>query len=227
MQDGILGECTARWGSAGLWLLAGAALSGCGGSSAELESTAALIERYCVDCHNAAEFAGNLVLAPEGLHELGADTETWEKVVRKLGDRSMPPADRPRPAPEAYASAKSYLAGELDSRARAAPRPGALPLFRRLTRTEYANAIRDLLAIAQMPSELDYELLLPADNASSGFDNIADLLFVSPVVMERYIAAAQKIARLAVGDMRAPEMVSMRRRSVVTDLRNLRRAGTL
>ena len=79
-----------------------------------------------------------------------------------------------------------------------------MPLFRRLTRTEYENAIRDLLALDHLPAELDYELLLPADNASSGFDNIADLLFVSPVVMERYIGAAQKLARLAVGDLRTP-----------------------
>ncbi len=84
-----------------------------------------------------------------------------------------------------------------------------MPAFRRLTRTEYRNAIRDLLALDNLPSELDFELLLPADNASSGFDNIADLLFVSPVVMERYIAAAQKIARLAVGDLRAPVMVNI------------------
>ena len=121
------------------------------------------------------------------------------------------------------------------SRGRAARKPGDVPLFRRLTRTEYRNAIRDLLAVEHMPSELDFELLLPADNASSGFDNIADLLFVSPVVMERYIAAAQKIARLAVGDMRAPVMVNIhklvraaaagrtRRRAVVRHARRTRR----
>ena len=84
-----------------------------------------------------------------------------------------------------------------------------MPAFRRLTRTEYRNAIRDLLALDELPAELDFELLLPADNAASGFDNIADLLFVSPVVMERYIAAAQKIGRLAVGDLRAPVMVNI------------------
>ena len=84
-----------------------------------------------------------------------------------------------------------------------------MPLFRRLTRTEYQNAIRDLLALDHLPTELDFELLLPADNASSGFDNIAELLFVSPVVMERYIATAQKLARLAVGDMRTPVMVNI------------------
>ncbi|HMB72770.1 MAG TPA: DUF1592 domain-containing protein, partial [Gammaproteobacteria bacterium] len=135
--------------------------------------------------------------------------ETWERVVRKLADASMPPADNPAPAPAQYLAARSTLESALDAAAAGHPRAGPLPAFRRLTRTEYANAIRDLLAIEHMPGELDYELLLPADNASSGFDNIADLLFVSPAIMERYIGAARKIARLAVGDMRTPEMVNI------------------
>ena len=96
----------------------------------------------------------------------------------------------------------------MDRKAAAHPNPGSVVLHR-LNRTEYANAIRDLLAIDRMPAELDFELLLPADNASSGFDNIADLLFVSPVIMERYLADAQKIARLAVGDMHAPILVNI------------------
>ncbi|HEY5666255.1 MAG TPA: DUF1587 domain-containing protein, partial [Gammaproteobacteria bacterium] len=186
------------------------ALSGCGaGSQASVESTAGLLETYCVDCHNPVDLAGELVLSPAALAEPGSDAETWERVVHKLADRSMPPPENARPEPEAYLAARHFLEAELDQEALAAPNPGELPLFRRLTRTEYANSIRDLLAIEHMPSELDFELLLPADNASSGFDNIADLLFVSPPVMERYIAAAQKIARLAVGDMRAPEMVNI------------------
>lgn len=186
------------------------ALAGCGaGGGASVASTAELLETYCIDCHNSVDFAGELVLNPSALVEPGSDAETWERVVHKLADQSMPPPENARPAPEAYLAARHYLEAELDREALAAPNPGELPLFRRLTRTEYANSIRDLLAIEHMPSELDFELLLPADNASSGFDNIADLLFVSPPIMERYIAAAQKIARLAVGDMRAPEMVNI------------------
>lgn len=199
----------AKRATAGLCLAAAMSLAGCGGADGDLGSTAGMIDAYCVDCHNPSDFAGNLVLSADKLGDIAAEQETWEKVVRKLGERSMPPPDGPRPDAETYVSARNALVVRLDALARAEPQPGELPLFRRLTRTEYANAIRDLLAIEHMPSELDYELLLPADNASSGFDNIADLLFVSPPVMERYVAAAQKIARLAVGDMRAPEMVNI------------------
>jgi mono/diheme cytochrome c family protein len=167
-----------------------------------------LLARYCVDCHNPIELTAGLAIDPRSLATVGTNAEHWEKVVRKLRAESMPPED-PRPASVAYAAAATYLETELDRAAAASPQAGDVPLFRRLTRTEYRNAIRDLLGVDHMPSELDFELLLPADNASSGFDNIADLLFVSPVVMERYIAAAQKIARLAVGDMRSPVMVNI------------------
>jgi hypothetical protein len=171
-------------------------------------ATAELLAGYCVDCHNPVDLTGGLAIDPERLAEVGAHAEHFEKIVRKLRAESMPPED-PRPDAEAYAAAASYIESELDAAAAEVPIVGAVPAFRRLTRTEYRNAIRDLLALEHMPSELDFELLLPADNASSGFDNIADLLFVSPVVMERYLAAAQKIARLAVGDMRAPLMVNI------------------
>ena len=122
--------------------------------------------------------------------------------------RLMPPPGEARPDESAYRSIVTQLTSSLDRSAGTHPRPGRTDSIRRLTRTEYQNAIRDLLAIDHLPAELDFELLLPADNASSGFDNIADLLFMSPVVMERYLAAAQKIARLAVGDVRAPVMVN-------------------
>ncbi len=140
---------------------------------------------------------------------MGAHAETWEKVAHKLNARSMPPLGEPRPAPAAYERIAAWLERELDTAALAAPNPGELPQLHRLTRTEYRHAIRDLLALENLPAEMDFELLLPADNASSGFDNIADLLFVSPVIMERYIGAAQKIARLAVGDPDMPTMVNI------------------
>ena len=175
-------------------------------------ATRDLLARYCVECHNPIELTAELAIDPASLDQIGARAEHWEKIVRKLRAESMPPED-PRPDKQGYATAAAYLEAELDEAAAANPMPGDLPLFRRLTRTEYRNAIRDLLAVEHMPSELDFELLLPADNASSGFDNIADLLFVSPVVMERYIAAAQKISRLAVGDMRAPVMVNIHKLS--------------
>jgi hypothetical protein len=178
------------------------------GPHRDREAAQGLLSHYCVDCHNPVDLTANLVIDPASLERVRAQPEHWEKVVRKLRAESMPPDD-PRPPHEAYAQAASFLERELDSAAAERPNAGDVPLFRRLTRTEYENAIRDLLALDRLPAELDYELLLPADNASSGFDNIADLLFVSPVVMERYIGAAQKLARLAVGDMRTPVLVNI------------------
>jgi hypothetical protein len=175
---------------------------------ADAAATRNLLDRYCTECHDGAEAAGNLVIEPGKLTSAAADAEHWEKIVRKLRAETMPP-EGPRPNHPAYVRAAGYLEAELDAAAAAHPNAGDVPAFRRLTRTEYRNVIRDLLSLGNLPSELDFELLLPADNAASGFDNIADLLFVSPVVMERYIAAAQKIARLAVGDLRAPVMVNI------------------
>jgi len=171
-------------------------------------TTRDLLGRYCTDCHNTTDFTAELVIEPRDLDKLASDPAHWEKVVRKLRTEEMPP-DGPRPEHDQYQRAAAFLEQQLDAAAAAAPQPGDVPAFRRLTRTEYRNAIRDLLALDGLPAELDFELLLPADNAASGFDNIADLLFISPVVMERYIAAAQKISRLAVGDLRAPVMVNI------------------
>ncbi len=112
----------------------------------------------------------------------------------------------PRPDAATYAQVASYLETELDRASEAHPNAGELPSLHRLTRTEYKNAIRDLLAVNDLPKEMDYTFLLPADNASSGFDNIADLLYVSPSIMERYLDAAGKISRLAVGDTATPVM---------------------
>src|SRR5262245_48317991 len=175
-------------------------------------ATRDLLAHYCVDCHNPVDLTADLAIDPKSLDAVGSRAEQWEKIVRKLRAETMPPDD-PRPAHDAYVAAAAYLERELDANAAARPNAGDVPLFRRLTRTEYQNAIRDLLALDHLPSELDFELLLPADNASSGFDNIADLLFVSPVVLERYVTAAQKLARLAVGDMRMPVTVNIHKLS--------------
>ncbi len=202
-----------------LTIVAAAVLTGGGAVGWRLEaahrSRAAareLLAHYCTECHNPVDFTAELVIDPRSLDRVGADAEHWEKVVRKLRAQTMPPND-PRPQPQAYATAAEYLEGRLDAAGAERPNAGDVPLFRRLTRTEYRNAIRDLLALDHLPSELDFDLLLPADNASSGFDNIADLLFVSPVVMERYVAAAQKLSRLAVGDLRTPVMVNIHKLS--------------
>jgi len=162
--------------------------------------TQAAVAKYCTTCHSERLRTAGLVLDPTGVARPGDQPETWEKVLRQLRAGTMPPPGAARPPQALYARAAGYLARELEVSAAARPNPGPLPLAHRLTRTEYANVIRDLLALPDLPREFDYTTLLPADNASSGFDNLADTLFVSPATMERYLAAALKISRVAVGD---------------------------
>ena len=162
--------------------------------------TQATVAKYCATCHSERLKTAGLVLDPTSVAHPGDQSETWEKVLRQLRAGTMPPPGAPRPPQAFYARATGYLARELETSAAARPNPGSLPLAHRLTRTEYANVIRDLLALPDLPKELDYTTLLPADNVSSGFDNLADTLFVSPATMERYLAAALKISRVAVGD---------------------------
>ena len=170
---------------------------------------AAVFEQYCVTCHNPRSKTAGLVLDTSELSRVSTNPELWEKVVRKLRSGAMPPSSSPRPNKATYDSVSTFLETELDRAATAKPNPGTLPLLHRLSRTEYQNAVRDLLAIDALPKEMDYSLLLPADNISSGFDNIADLLFVSPSTMERYLEAARKISRLAVGNPEMPLMVNI------------------
>jgi mono/diheme cytochrome c family protein len=174
----------------------------------------AVLGQYCVTCHNARLKTAGFVLDPAGLANIGGteaaqSAESWEKVVKKLRTTSMPPAGAPRPDAATYESVASFLETELDRASAARPRLGAKPLVHRLSRTEYQNAVRDLLALDALPKEVSVDLLLPQDNISSGFDNIADLLFVSPSNMERYLDAARKISRLAVGDPSMPVLVNI------------------
>ena len=174
---------------------------------------AAVFTKYCVTCHNAKLKTGGFVLDPADLERVGEHAEVWEKVVQKLRTQSMPPARMPRPDEATYNSTAAWLETELDRASAEHLEPGKLPLLHRLSRTEYENAIRDLLALDALPKEMDFSLLLPADNASSGFDNIADLLFVSPTAMESYLESARKISRLAIGDPSMPVMVNTYRLS--------------
>jgi cytochrome c551/c552 len=178
---------------------------------AHAQAPAAVFTQYCVTCHNTRLKTAGLVIDPADTMHVSSNPELWEKVIRKLRSASMPPAGSPRPDAATYDSTAAFLETELDRAAAAKPNPGTLPLLHRLTRTEYQNAIRDLLALDALPKEMDYSMLLPADNVSSGFDNIADLLFVSPSTMERYLDAARKISRLAVGDPEMPVMVNIHR----------------
>ena len=160
-----------------------------------LAAPAAVFNQYCVTCHNARLKTAGVVIDPAALDQPGPNAELWEKVVRKLRSGTMPPAGAPRPDPATYERGRRCSRNPPRS---TPPRPRHIParcrVLHRLSRTEYQNAVRDLLAIEALPKEMDYSLLLPADNISSGFDNIADLLFVSPTAMERYLDAARKIS---------------------------------
>ena len=130
------------------------------------------------------------------LEEIGAHAEIWDGVVRKLRTRSMPPVGRPRPENDTYDRLAVWLEDEIDRAAFPAVDPGRTEAFHRLNRAEYANAVRDLLG-----REGDVAELLPADNFDEhGFDNMASVLTVSSSLLERYLSAARKIARLAVGE---------------------------
>jgi hypothetical protein len=153
----------------------------------------AVVDRYCVSCHNQRVKTSDLALDGVDLTNPGANGEIWEGVVRKLRTRSMPPQGMPRPDEATYESLASYLETELDRAAAAKPNPGR-PLIRRLNRSEYANAIRDLLTL-----EVDVSSLLPPDDSAFGFDNIADMLGTSPALLERYLVAADRVSALAVG----------------------------
>jgi cytochrome c553 len=166
------------------------------------------LDKYCLTCHNDRLKTAGLTLANLDVDKPGRHAEVWEKVIRKLRTRSMPPPTAPHPDEQTYQALAAYLEGSIDLTASTDPRPGKLALVHRLSRTEYQNAIRDLLAVDALPNEIDYPLLLPADNSASGFDNLADLLFMSPAIMERYLDAAEKISRLAVGDVKAPVLVN-------------------
>ncbi len=155
----------------------------------------AVLDRYCVTCHNERLRTADLALDVVSLDEVSADAALWEKVVRKLRTRTMPPLLRPRPADTVYDEMVSWLEFELDTAAAAAPHPGRAPVLHRLNRAEYANSIRDLLAL-----DFDASTLLPPDDASYGFDNIGDVLRLSPTLLESYLDAARVVSAQAVGD---------------------------
>ncbi|MCY4025122.1 MAG: DUF1592 domain-containing protein [Acidobacteria bacterium] len=158
----------------------------------------AVLDRYCVTCHNGRLRTAGLELDAADLMDVRGRPELWENVVRKLRGRDMPPPPRRRPAEAVYDGFAGWLETTLDAAAAADPRPGR-PALHRLNRTEYANAVRDLLAL-----EVDVTTLLPPDDSTHGFDNIADALGVSPLLLESYVTAARKISRLAVANPAIP-----------------------
>lgn len=158
----------------------------------------AVVERYCLDCHNRAEYAGDLSfegLSPADVH---GNPAVWERAAEMVRVGFMPPADAPRPEAAVLEDFVRELEQRLDRAAAARPNPGSKGLAR-LNRTEYRNAIRDLLAL----DAAEVVDTLPADDAVGGFDNIADALTVSPALIQGYVNAAMKISRAAVGDLEA------------------------
>ncbi len=153
----------------------------------------ALLDQYCIACHNDSNRTANVTLSSLDPKNVSADGATWEKVLRKVGSGQMPPTGMPRPDDATAKTFTSALESALDHAAAANPDPGR-PVIHRLNRNEYANAVRDLLAI-----DVDAQEELPADDTGYGFDNIADVLSFSPRLLERYMSVARKVSRLAVG----------------------------
>ena len=159
------------------------------------DSLRPVLDRYCITCHNQRLKTAGLVLDGFDVSRVGGEAETWEKVARKLRTREMPPPGLPRPDAEMYDRLASTLESALDVAAAARPNPGRV-IVHRLNRTEYKNAVRDLLAL-----NIDERSLLSADEPDQqGFDNVAGVLSVSPRLLENYLSAASVVSRLAVGD---------------------------
>jgi mono/diheme cytochrome c family protein len=164
-------------------------------SASDVQKT---VSTYCVTCHNDTLKTGGLALDRPQLADVAAHPDVWEKVIRKVRTGMMPPAGAPRPNAAERDALLTSLAARLDEAAKARPNPGR-PLLHRLNRAEYANAIRDLLAL-----DVDVSTMLPPDDSSAGFDNNADVLGVSPVLLESYLTAAERISALALGDRSLP-----------------------
>jgi len=154
----------------------------------------AVLNQYCVVCHNDQLRTAGLVLSKLDVANVPEGAETWEKVIGKLRTGAMPPAGMPRPGKATYDGLATYLETALDRAAIDQPNPGRVSIHR-LNRSEYRNAVRDLLA-----TDIDVESLLPVDDSGYGFDNIADVLSVSPMLLVRYMSAAGKVSRSAIGD---------------------------
>jgi hypothetical protein len=168
-------------------------------ASAQTTPARQLVTTYCVSCHNDKLKTGSLSLEHADTDQVFNSAETWEKVIIKLRSRSMPPGGNRRPDNATYDTVATWLETELDRAATAHVNPGRPAELHRLNRTEYANAIRDLTGI-----EIDAASMLPPDQQAHGFDTNADALLMAPALLDRYLNAAAKIARLAIGDPTIP-----------------------
>jgi Protein of unknown function (DUF1592)/Protein of unknown function (DUF1588)/Protein of unknown function (DUF1585)/Protein of unknown function (DUF1595)/Protein of unknown function (DUF1587) len=169
-----------------------------------------MMEQYCADCHNKDKKKGGIDFEGIGTSDIAAQPQVWEKAIRRLRARQMPPPGKERPDDDTYAMVLARLESSLDAASANHPNPGRTDTLRRLNRTEYQNAIRDLLAL-----DIDAAALLPKDEVGHGFDNVT-VGTLSPTLLDRYISAAQKISRLAVGTPRRPGGDTIRVRADVT-----------
>ena len=187
-------------------LAAALVAAGCGPSPDKLAARYAdVVKGYCVECHDSAGQEGGLSLEGVDLNKVAEHADIFEKVARKLRGRQMPPPGESQPDDATRAEFVAYLEKRLDEAAAAAPNPGPASIHR-LNRTEYGNAVRDLLAL-----DVDAAEFLPADDEGYGFDNIADVLRVSPSLLEQYLTGSAKIAALAVGDPQTPPVTTVYR----------------
>ena len=171
---------------------------------AHAQEPAAVIAKYCITCHNQKRKVAGLAIDTLDLQQVGNDAEAWEKIARKFRTHEMPPPGAPRPDNATYAALNAHLENALDAAAARSAPTARVPVHR-LNRTEYANAIRDLLGL-----EIDARSVLSADDTDQeGFDNVASVLTVSPALLENYLSAARMISRLAVGDTSRKPMVDV------------------
>ncbi len=172
-----------------------------GASVADPKATGhrAELDRYCVTCHNARLKSGGVALDSLDVADVPAGTAVWERVIRKLRTGQMPPPGRPRPDKEHNDALASWLETTIDRDAAKHPNPGRTETIHRLNRAEYRNAVRDVLAL-----DIDVASLLPADDMSYGFDNIAGVLKITPSLLDRYMVAARQISRVAIGNPALP-----------------------
>src|SRR5580700_10299342 len=176
----------------------------------------ALVQKYCAGCHNDKVMAGGMTLTALDLSHPWQNSELAEKAIRKVRAGLMPPASLPRPGAAEMKVFAASLENSIDAWAKLHPNPGR-PALHRLNRTEYANSIRDLLAL-----DIDPAALLPVDDMTHGFDNMSDVLTVTPSLMDGYMRAAGKISRQAIGDAHAsPAMVTYRIPRVISQMRHV------
>ena len=198
-RHGLYGTALYAMGAAGLALFAVAASGFQQTAPAASTPAGELVNKYCVSCHNQRLKTANLTLDQVDARQVANSAEAWEKVIVKLRSRTMPPAGIPRPDNATYDAVSDWLEAEIDRAAAANLNPGRSASLHRLNRAEYANAVRDLLAV-----EVDAQAMLPPDEQAFGFENNAEALSMQPALLDRYVSAAAAVARRAVGDPNMP-----------------------